>query len=151
MAIRVLVPVHGLLLATALAGAEVLSWQRTEEVPVAGSQRSLDSLLDLAWRDAGGPEGRVRVVPAEGGGRELRWEVTVDHHNAGAYPVGWPSFEIQPKPALDFRGGSVLRFRIRAAMDRERTARVRFILPPDRDQWHAGDLDPGLPGHQADG
>lgn len=114
--------------ALAAVAAELLPWQRTEEVPVPGSERSLAHLLDLPWRDSGGPEGKVRVVTAEDGVRQLRWEVVVDHRNEGAYPVGWPSFEIQPRPALDFRGSAALRFRIRALMEGDRPAVVRFIL-----------------------
>ena len=130
-----LTPLTAVLFAgAALAAAEALPWQRTEQVPVPGSIRPLDSLFDQPWRDSGGAEGKIAVGPAEGGGRQLRWEVAVDHHNGGAHPLGWPSFEIQPKPGLDWSGANALRFQVRATMARERPALLRFIL------WTGGAL-----------
>lgn len=117
------------------AAEGLLPWQRTEQVPVAGSLRPLDGYLGLPWRDSGGPAGKILVCPAEKapwGTGLLRWTVTIDHHDGGAYPLGWPSFEARPEPPLDLRAGPVLRFRIRLASDRSAPARVRFIV------WSAG-------------
>jgi len=119
-----------------LGAAEMrLPWQRTEAVPVAGSLRALEGYLALPWRDSGGPAGKIAVCPEEPapwGKGLLRWTVTVDHHDGGAYPLGWPSFEARPTPPLSFGTDRVLRFRIRMASERKAPGSVRFIL------WTAG-------------
>ena len=121
--------------ALAVAAADVLPWQHTERVPLPGSLRPLPGYLSLPWRDSGGAVGRIAVCAEEKapwGTGLLRWQVTVDHHDGGAYPLGWPSFEARPTPPLDLSANRVLRFQIRLASARKAPASVRFIL------WTAG-------------
>lgn len=103
-------------------------WEETRRTLKAEGQVARTDLMDLKWH-ANGSEGKVAVVPADdGAGRMLDWTIDIDHHSAGAYPVGWPSFEALPRPMKDFSGKGAIAFRMRALGDIGRPQVVRFIL-----------------------
>jgi len=108
----------------------LLPWQKWVQVPDPDHSKSLAFLFDLPWRNSGGPEGRLTIEPGGGpdGGKAFRFDVTIDYHNAGPYPVGWPSFEVQPNPPLDFSGYEAITYWIRCDASLDRQIRIRFIL-----------------------
>ena len=117
------------------ADARPLPWQEWIEEPIPAQRRDLEHLFDLAWRNSGGKEGRLSVsgTPGPWGGRQFDFEVTIDHHNEGKYPQGWPSFETVPRPARDFSGYDAIRYWLRCDATLDRAVRLRFIL------WTAGE------------
>ncbi len=121
------------LIAPALAAAP-LPWQRWTDTPIVEETRDLQSLFDLDWRNSGGREGNVSVAEGEGpwGGKHFDFRVEIDHHNAGQYPMGWPSFETQPDPPLDFSGFDALQYWIRCDTEMDLKPSIRFILWGDK-------------------
>ncbi len=122
------------LLSRAACGAAQPPWRHWIEKPDPARARRLESLFDLRWRSSGGKEGKLSVAPDRGpwGGKYFKFRVRIDHHNAGKYPIGWPSFETQPKPPLDFRGYDAIAYWIRCDTNLRRNLLIRFIL------WTAG-------------
>ncbi len=113
--------------------AGLLPWQRWIEMPDPAQSKSLESLFSLSWRNSGGKEGRLSIAKDRGpwGGKYFNFHVKIDHHNAGKYPLGWPSFEVQPKPPLDFSGYDAIAYWIRCDTKLNRSLRIRFILWSD--------------------
>jgi len=131
--VRALVAGASLLFLRAATAQPLLPWQHWVETPIEDQARSLESLLDLPWRNSGGPEGELAVAdePGPWGGRCLQFHAKIDHHNEGAYPQGWPSFELQPDPPLDFSGHEALQYWIRCDTEREGALPIRLILWTD--------------------
>ncbi|MBM3502072.1 MAG: hypothetical protein FJX74_25755, partial [Armatimonadetes bacterium] len=121
------------LMVHAAVAQPLLPWQRWVEKPLEDQAQGLESLLDLPWRNSGGKEGELALTEDTGpwGGKVLSFHVRIDHHNEGAYPQGWPSFEVLPQPALDFSGHEALQYWIRCDTEREGAVPIRFILWTD--------------------
>lgn len=126
----------------------LLPWQDWVELPVPGSEKPLEGLLDLPWHSSGGKEGTLAMAPEKGpwGGKYLDFHVTIDHHNEGQYPMGWPSFEAIPDPALDFTGYDALRYWIKCDTDLDRKLAIRFILWTDGESRINKPIAPFAPG-----
>ena len=105
-----------------IAGFNGVPWQEWVEKPVPEETRKLESLFDLPWRSSGGKEGTLSLAEDTGpwGGKYFNFHVKIDHFNEGQYPKGWPSFEIQPKPPLDFSGYDAIQYWIRCDTDLDR-------------------------------
>ena len=114
-------------------GERLLPWQSWIEKANATETRRLDTLFDLRWRSSGGNEGTLSLWDRTGpsGGPCWRFDVAIDHKNAGQYPMGWPSFETVPSPPLDFSGYDALQYWIRCDTDLDRKGSIRFILWTD--------------------
>ncbi|MCK4323491.1 MAG: hypothetical protein KAW89_03100, partial [Armatimonadetes bacterium] len=115
---------------------DLLPWQRWVERPTADPTRDLESLFDLEWRNSGGDEGRLELSQNQGpwGGRYFNFSVNINHSNQGEYRLGWPSFETQPDPPLDFSGYDAVQYWIRCDTKLQRKLNIRFIL------WTDGEL-----------
>jgi hypothetical protein len=111
----------------------LLPWQHWVEKPIEDQTKSLEGLFDLPWRNSGGKEGELSIAEGQSpwGGRYFDFHVKIDHHNEGQYPLGWPSFEVQPKPPLDFSGYDALQYWIRCDTQRTGAVPIRFILWTD--------------------
>ena len=111
----------------------LLPWQHWIEKPDPAKSKDLESLFDLPWRNSGGGEGRLSIAEDTGpwGGKFFNFHVKIDHHNEGKYPLGWPSFEVQPKPLLDFSGYDAISYWIRCDTELDRKLMIRFILWSD--------------------
>ncbi len=114
-------------------GQKLLPWQQWLEKPIPESAKKLEDLFDLPWRNSGGKEGTLSTSKDTGpwGGKYFNFHVKIDHFNEGKYPQGWPSFEVQPRPPLDFSGYQAIRYWIRCDTQLDRTLRIRFILWTD--------------------
>jgi len=125
-------PVVLTLLACAWPGSaqKLLPWQQWLEKPVPEQTKHMEDLMGLPWQSTGGPEGKLAVSEDTGpwGGKYLNFHVKIDHFNAGAYPVGWPAIEVQPKPNLDFSGYDAIQYWIRCDTKLDRPLSIRFIL-----------------------
>ncbi|NSW57888.1 MAG: hypothetical protein HPY44_17940 [Armatimonadetes bacterium] len=117
----------------AAQGERLLPWQSWIEQAKVAETRELDTLFDLPWRSSGGKEGVLSLSDEKGpwGGPCWRFDVTIDHKNAGQYPMGWPSFETIPSPPLDFSGYDALQYWIRCDTSPDRRGSIRFILWTD--------------------
>jgi hypothetical protein len=124
-----------LLFGTACVAQKPLPWQQWLDVPDEAHSKSLDSIMDLAWQSCGGKEGTLSTSTDSGpwGGRYFNFHVKIDWHNEGAYPQGWPAFEIRPKPPLDFTGYDAISYWIRCDTTLQRFLDIRFIL------WSGGE------------
>lgn len=120
-----------------------LPWQEWIDVPIEAEARDLESLFDLKWASTGGPEGQLAILdePGPWGSRRFRFDVTIDHHNAGQYPQGWPAFETQPRPPLDFSGFRAIQYWARCDTEVAGPHPLRFILWTDG----AGRINTPLP------
>ena len=129
---------------TSASSADLLPWQTWVEKPIQDQTKNLETLFDLTWRNSGGKEGQVSVADDTGpwGGKCFSFHVKIDHHNEGQYPQGWPSFETQPDPPLDFSGYDAIQYSIRCDTEIDRAAMpIRFILWTDG----AGRINTPLP------
>ncbi|MBI2297681.1 MAG: hypothetical protein HYU66_01795 [Armatimonadetes bacterium] len=135
MSRRLCVAALGLACLCARAADKLLPWQRWIEEPTAEQSRDLESLSQLPWKSTGGQEGTLRILdePGPWGGKRFEFTVKIDHHNEGAYPQGWPAFEVQPNPKLDFSGFDAVTYWIRCDTKVERGLPIRFIL------WSGGE------------
>ncbi len=99
---------------------------------VIGDSKSLDNLSETTeWENSGGPSGHVSLDTADArvGSKALHFNVDVSWHHPGPYPKGWPSFQILPKPGLDFSGYDMIRFWVKADSDHPTGNPVfRFIV-----------------------
>jgi len=118
---------------SAASAQPLLPWQHWVEKPIEDQTKSLESLFDLPWRNSGGKEGELSIAeqPGPWGGKCFDFHVRIDHHNDGQYPLGWPSFEVQPKPALDFSGYDAIQYWVRCDTERKGATPIRFILWTD--------------------
>ncbi|NLG14278.1 MAG: hypothetical protein GX561_08750 [Lentisphaerae bacterium] len=110
---------------------QLYPWLETRQVLSPSGRIDLSKVMELTWRDSGGPEGKISVVDDGDGGKMLRWVVNIDHHNEGAYPVGWPSFEAytsQDGSGMDFSGGTAISFKVRPVKDLGYNQMLRLIL-----------------------
>ena len=108
------------------AAQNLLPWQTWVYRLIEAETRDLESVLDLSWVSSGGPEGELSVAqdPGPWGGRRFVFKVKVDYANG----VGWPAFEVQPQPPLDFSGYDSIRYWIRCDTALESALTIRFIL-----------------------
>jgi len=81
-------------------------------------------LMDLTWRDSGGPAGKVALAPDDNEGKTLDWKIQINHEDG----IGWPSFEARPKPGKNLSGKAAISFRARALKKTGREQKVSFIL-----------------------
>lgn len=111
-------------------GQSLLPWQHRVYSADEAHSRDMESLFDLPWASSGGKEGELAIAaePGPWGGKCFEFRVRIDHHNEGMYPQGWPSFEVQPKPPLDFSGYDAFQYWIRCDTQRTSSLPIRFIL-----------------------
>ncbi len=107
------------LLALALGASLLTATAAQPRLPrvIIGEQKSIDYLSESTeWEDSGGPNGHISLdaADARAGSKALHFNVNVSWHNPGPYPKGWPSFQLVPKPALDFTGYDMIRFWVKA-------------------------------------
>ena len=122
------------------AAQNLLPWQTWVYKPIEAETRNLESVMDLPWASTGGPEGVLSLSddPGPWGGRRFVFKVKMDYANG----VGWPAFEVQPQPALDFSGFDSIRYWIRCDTTLQTAITIRFIL------WSggAGRIQEVIPG-----
>ncbi|HQK92010.1 MAG TPA: hypothetical protein PLD23_00805, partial [Armatimonadota bacterium] len=111
----------------------LLPWQEWVYEPSTTEVRDLGTLTNLPWQNSGGKEGRLGVSESPGpwGGRFLDFRVEIDHLDAGAYPMGWPSFELRPDPPMDLSGYDALQYWVRCEGTTAKPFTLRFILWTD--------------------
>ena len=133
MAKPLLISLLALVCAALGTAQDLLPWQQWVQKPIPESTKKLENLFDLPWRSSGGKEGTLAISEGTGpwGGKYFDFRVKIDHLNEGAYPQGWPAFETQPKPALDFSGHEAIQYWIRCDTKLDRMLLIRFILWTD--------------------
>ena len=110
-----------------LCPSRLYPWEGARETLCAGTAVCRPDLMSLPWTAGGGPEGRLSIVDAEGS-KTYEWRIKIDHHNAGAYPVGWPSCDALLKSGVDLSGHKMLSLRMRATRDVGHPQSVRVII-----------------------
>ncbi len=122
------------------APERLLPWQQWVEKPVEETAKPLAAVFDLPWASTGGKEGVLSRSQENGpwGGPYFRFQVKIDYSNG----QGWPAFEVQPRPNLDFSGYGLIRYWIRCETKLEREQALRFILWTDG----AGRINERIPG-----
>jgi len=108
----------------------LLPWQHWVEKPDPAGITKLGDFITLPWASTGGKEGVLSLSQENGpwGGRYFDFKVEIDHFNAGPYPQGWPAFEVQPKPNLDWSGYDAVQYWVRCDTAIDRPVILRFIL-----------------------
>lgn len=117
------------------SAADLLPWRRWIERADPAATKTLHEIVHDKWRSCAGTEGTLTISDRKGpwGSRHFKFAVSIDHHNAGRYPMGWPAFEWRVSPAMDLSGWDAIQYWIRVDGKLDRRFPIRFILHTARE------------------